>query len=68
MSSRIIDAPGTLLKTAPAVGAATITGRWAADPGSAWYRRLRKPQWQPPERAFGLVWTSCGGQTGRCPR
>ncbi|WP_433500001.1 TspO/MBR family protein [Sphaerimonospora sp. CA-214678] len=57
MGSHVIDAPGTILKTALAVGAAALTGRWAANPGSAWYRRLRKPPWQPPERAFGLVWT-----------
>jgi tryptophan-rich sensory protein len=22
-----------------------------------WYQRLRKPSWQPPDAAFGLIWT-----------
>ncbi len=26
-------------------------------PTSEWYRRLDKPRWQPPPRAFPLVWT-----------
>jgi len=45
-----------LLRTAPAVGAAAALGGIATDPGSSWYRRLRKPRWQPPPRAFGVVW------------
>lgn len=57
MGSRIIDTPGTLVKTALAVGATALAGRLGTDPGSAWYRRLSKPPWQPPDRAFGLIWT-----------
>ena len=43
--------------TSAAVAAAAAGGAWAVDPGSAWYRGLAKPPWQPPPRAFGLVWT-----------
>lgn len=34
---------------------AVLAGRWVrADPG--WYAALRKPAWQPPPWAFGVVW------------
>ncbi|KIE25877.1 TspO and MBR-like protein [Streptomyces sp. MUSC 125] len=42
---------------ATAVAAAAVTGAWAVDADSAWYRALRKPNWQPPSWAFGAVWT-----------
>ncbi|MGW4569136.1 TspO/MBR family protein, partial [Streptomyces sp. NPDC004561] len=44
-------AVGVAVTTAAAVG-----GR-AVDADSAWYRSLRKPGWQPPSWAFGVVWT-----------
>jgi benzodiazapine receptor len=47
----------TLVKTALAVAATAVAGSVATDPDSAWYRRLRKPSWQPPPSAFPLVWT-----------
>ncbi|WP_219468319.1 TspO/MBR family protein [Nonomuraea rhizosphaerae] len=47
----------TLLSTALATGAAAAIGSLATTPKSAWYQRLRKPSWQPPARAFPLVWT-----------
>ncbi|HCU93941.1 MAG TPA: TspO protein [Actinobacteria bacterium] len=40
-----------------AVAATAVIGGVAADPGSAWYRSLRKPRWQPPPPAYALVWT-----------
>lgn len=40
-----------------AVVATAVSGSVAVDPNSHWYRRLRKPPWQPPAPAFGLVWT-----------
>jgi translocator protein len=43
--------------TAGAVAAAAAIGAVAADPGSAWYRGLRKPRWQPPPPAYPLAWT-----------
>jgi translocator protein len=46
----------TTIVAAGAVGAAAI-GAVAADPGSAWYRSLRKPRWQPPPPVYALVWT-----------
>jgi translocator protein len=47
----------TTIVTACAVAAAAAAGGVAADPGSAWYRSLRKPRWQPPPPACALVWT-----------
>ena len=49
--------PGTLARTAAAVVGTAVAGGLATDPGSAWYRALRKPPWQPPPPAYGLVWT-----------
>src|SRR3954471_19278297 len=48
---------GTLVRTALAVTATAVAGGLATDPASAWYRALRKPAWQPPPPAYGLVWT-----------
>ncbi|MGW8780867.1 TspO/MBR family protein [Streptomyces sp. NPDC055796] len=39
------------------VAAAATAGSVAVDADSAWYRSLRKPAWQPPSWAFGVVWT-----------
>lgn len=47
-----------LRRTAAAVGAAAVVGSVAADPGSAWYRSLDLPPWQPPRWAFPVVWTA----------
>lgn len=47
----------TLLGTALAVTAAATVGGLSTDARSGWYARLRKPSWQPPPQAFGLVWT-----------
>ncbi len=47
----------TTTVTACAVAATAALGSVAADPGSAWYRSLRKPRWQPPPPAYALVWT-----------
>jgi translocator protein len=50
-------AMATTIVTAGAVAATAVIGGVAADPGSAWYRGLRKPRWQPPPPAYALVWT-----------
>jgi len=51
------DAPWlTYALTSTAVGATAIAGALAADPGNAWYLDLAKPSWQPPRRAFGVIW------------
>ncbi|MFF4364618.1 TspO/MBR family protein [Streptomyces sp. NPDC001594] len=43
--------------SAAVVAAAAGLGAVAVDPDSPWYRKLRKPPWQPPGWAFGAVWT-----------
>ena len=48
--SSYLIAGGATVITAAAGGAAT-------DVDSAWYRRLRKPPFQPPGPLFGLAWT-----------
>lgn len=42
-----------------AVGATATVGGVATRPvvESRWYRRLRKPDWQPPGAVFGPVWS-----------
>lgn len=47
----------TLVRTALAVTATAVVGGLSTDARSGWYARLRKPSWQPPPQAFGLVWT-----------
>lgn len=42
------------------VGTAVIGGLFT-DPGSRWYRRLRKPVIQPPPAVFGPIWTALYG-------
>jgi benzodiazapine receptor len=44
-----------------AVAATAVVGSLGVDADSEWYRNLRKPDWQPPPRAFGLVWTPLYG-------
>lgn len=46
-----------LAGTSVAVAATAIIGATAVEPESRWFRRLRKPGWQPPPQAFGPVWT-----------
>ncbi|WP_101652865.1 tryptophan-rich sensory protein [Brevibacterium ihuae] len=46
-----------LLTSAGAVGACAAVGTILTDPDNAWYRSLRKPDWQPPAAVFPLVWT-----------
>jgi tryptophan-rich sensory protein len=48
----------TLVKTAAGVAAAAAAGSATTRPGSAWYRSLEKPKWQPPPAAFPVVWTA----------
>ncbi|MBG0818824.1 TspO/MBR family protein [Planomonospora sp. ID82291] len=51
----------TLARTLLAVSATAAVGSLATRPASLWYRRLRKPSWQPPPQTFGLVWTPLYG-------
>ena len=48
----------TMAKVGAAVATCAVVGSVATAPDSGWYRRLRKPSWQPPPAAFPLVWTS----------
>lgn len=43
--------------TTAAVVSGAVAGGLATDPGSAWFRSLRKPWFYPPPHTFGLVWT-----------
>jgi translocator protein len=49
----------TTIVTVGGAAATAAIGGIAADPGSTWYRSLRKPRWQPPPPAYALVWTRC---------
>lgn len=40
------------------VTAAAVAGSSATDPESAWYKGIKKPDWQPPSEAFPIVWTA----------
>lgn len=40
------------------VAATAVAGSLATEPESGWYRKLDKPDWQPPNAAFPIVWTS----------
>ncbi len=52
----------TLAATSLAVAAAAGSGSIAsADAVSAWYARLRKPPYQPPNAAFPVAWTTLYG-------
>lgn len=57
------------LITAAATAATAIVGSAGTDPGSAWYRGLDLPDWQPPGEVIGTVWTglyaSIAAATGR---
>lgn len=44
-----------LVAAAVAIGVAAL-GATITDLGP-WYRSLAKPDWQPPDAAFGVVWT-----------
>lgn len=45
------------LMTAAAIVPMAIAGMAATDVGP-WYQNLRKPKWNPPDWAFGVVWSS----------
>ena len=58
---------------AAALGTLTMRGR--GRPGGAWFRGLRKPAAQPPDRVFGPVWALLyatiaysGWRVGKTPR
>ncbi|MFC3502811.1 TspO/MBR family protein [Micromonospora krabiensis] len=53
--------PPHWITTGVAVAATAAAGSVSTDPSSRWYRRLRKPRWQPPPAAFPLVWTPLYG-------
>ncbi len=44
------------LAAAAATAAAAALGQAGADPDTAWFHRLDKPNWQAPNAAFGPVW------------
>lgn len=50
-----------LLGVGSAVAACAVAGSILSDPDGQWYRKLRKPAWQPPNIAFPIVWTTLYG-------
>lgn len=48
----------TARRVAAMVAACAVAGSLLTDPEGAWYQSLRKPSWQPPGPAFGIVWTA----------
>lgn len=44
--------------TAAGVALTAVVGTVGTEVGSAWYRQLDKPPWQPPGWAFGPAWTT----------
>lgn len=54
--TRLLAAAGTV--------ATAVVGSIGTRPDSSWYRRLRKPSWQPPTLAFPVVWTALYGLIG----
>lgn len=50
--------PRNLALCTAAVVATAAAGTAVTDPESQWYRRLDKPEWQPPKAAFPIAWTS----------
>lgn len=54
----------TRLIAAAATVVTAAVGSVGTRPDSAWYRRLRKPPWQPPTLAFPVVWTALYGLIG----
>ncbi|MEI2731895.1 MAG: tryptophan-rich sensory protein [Dermatophilaceae bacterium] len=49
--------PRNLAFCAAGVAACAGLGSLATQPNSSWYRSLDTPPWQPPPRAFPLVWS-----------
>jgi tryptophan-rich sensory protein len=58
MSSRTSTFGTRLIQTGAAAAVAATVGSLETDPESRWYKRLRKPSWQPSRVAFPIVWTS----------
>lgn len=52
------DFRGALFKTGTAVASAATIGTILTDPDNRWYRKLKKPSWQPPKAAFPIAWTA----------
>lgn len=46
------------------VGGAAVAGSLFTDPSSTWYKKQSKPEWQPKQELFPIVWTGLYGLTG----
>ncbi len=47
-----------LLFSTAIVTTAAVVGSMVTDPNSRWYKKLKKPDWQPDSSAFPIVWTA----------
>ncbi len=54
-----------VLVAALAALAVAVVGGTLTDLGP-WYQALRKPAWQPPDAAFGLIWTTIFALSAVC--
>ncbi len=48
---------GFLAATAGVAALGTLVMRGRGKPGGLWFRALRKPSFQPPDKVFGPIWT-----------
>lgn len=55
--SQAIDILGLICFLFLAFAAAAVGGLATASSVDDWYQALNKPDWQPPDRVFGPVWT-----------
>ncbi|CED91386.1 TspO/MBR family protein [Actinomyces succiniciruminis] len=47
-----------LLTTSALVAVTAAVGTAASDPGGEYYKKLKKPDWNPPNVAFPIAWTT----------
>lgn len=54
----LAQAVGLVASIALVAVVALIGGMWADTGSDSWYSSLEQPDWNPPDAAFGLVWSA----------
>ncbi|MBX3162583.1 MAG: tryptophan-rich sensory protein [Deltaproteobacteria bacterium] len=54
---KLLSKIGFAMAVGAAAGLGALTMRGKGRPEGRWFRMLRKPRFQPPDRVFGPVWT-----------